>query len=104
MLRFPIAGQMNLAQYAENYGVDPSRIIFTDVAPKWEHISRGHLADVFFDTPMCNAHTTATDILWGGVPIITLPLEKMASRVGASVAIAVGIPELVALVFFVFCF
>jgi hypothetical protein len=67
-----------------------ARIIFTDVAPKNEHISRGAAADIFLDTPECNAHTTAADILWAGTPMITYPKVKMASRVAASICIASG--------------
>lgn len=44
----------------------PLQLHFTDVAMKEEHIKRGYLADLFFDTPSCNAHTTGCDILWGG--------------------------------------
>ena len=54
-------------------GLPKERIIFSDVAKKGPYISRGCLADVFLDTPMCNGHTTGTDILWAGVPIVTLP-------------------------------
>lgn len=48
------------------HGIGPDRIIFTDVALKDEHIRRGYLVDLFLDTPVCNAHTTGCDILWGG--------------------------------------
>jgi len=69
-----------------------SRVIFTDVAPKQVHIHRGRIADLFLDTPECNAHTTAADILWSGTPILTFPKygHKMCSRVGASIAYATG--------------
>lgn len=69
----------------------PQRIIFTDVAHKDLHIRRSGLADVFLDTPLCNAHTTGCDVLWGGCPMVTLPLERMASRVAASLAAATGL-------------
>lgn len=71
-------------------GLDSSRIVFTDVAQKDVHIKRSGLADVFLDTPLCNAHTTGCDVLWGGCPMITLPLERMASRVAASLCYATG--------------
>lgn len=81
---------------AAAHGVDPSRIIFTDVAHKDLHIRRSGLADVFLDTPLCNAHTTGCDVLWGGCPMVTLPMERMASRVAASLAYASGLgPEMV---------
>lgn len=63
-----------------------------DVAPKHLHIFRGRVADIFLDTPECNAHTTAADILWSGTPIITFPKYdfKMCSRVAGSIAFATG--------------
>jgi Glycosyl transferase family 41 len=94
LLRFPPAGEFNLRQFAvQNAGEEvASRVVFTDVAPKHVHIHRGRIADVFFDTPECNAHTTAADILWSGTPIITFPKYnyKMCSRVAASVCYATG--------------
>lgn len=64
-----------------------SRIIFTDVAPKHQHISRARVCDLFLDTPECNAHTTAADVLWSGTPLLTLPRYeyKMCSRMAASI-------------------
>ena len=61
--------------------------MFTDVAPKHQHISRARLCDLFLDTPECNAHTTAADVLWSGTPILTLPRYKykMCSRMAASI-------------------
>ncbi|KAG5460608.1 MAG: UDP-N-acetylglucosamine-peptide N-acetylglucosaminyltransferase, partial [Olpidium bornovanus] len=63
-----------------------------DVAPKHIHITRGRVADIFLDTPECNAHTTAADILWSGTPIVTHArhLHKMCSRVAASIARTTG--------------
>jgi protein O-GlcNAc transferase len=91
LLRFPPYGEQNIRMQAASQGVDPSRIIFTDVAHKDLHIRRSGLADVFLDTPLCNAHTTGCDVLWGGCPMVTLPLERMASRVAASLAYATGL-------------
>ena len=64
-----------------------SRLIFTDVAPKHQHISRARVCDLFVDTPECNAHTTAADVLWSGTPLLTLPRYeyKMCSRMAASI-------------------
>ncbi|WIA37736.1 hypothetical protein OEZ86_014614 [Tetradesmus obliquus] len=96
LLRFPPYGESNIRLSAAQLGVDPSRIIFTDVAHKDVHIRRSGLADVFLDTPLCNAHTTGCDVLWGGCPMVTLPMERMASRVAASLAYASGLgPEMV---------
>ncbi|KAL6988937.1 protein O-GlcNAc transferase [Sarracenia purpurea var. burkii] len=93
LLRFPAAGEMRLRAYAVARGVQPEQIIFTDVAMKNEHIRRSALADLFLDTPLCNAHTTGTDILWAGLPMVTLPLEKMATRVAGSLCVATGLGE-----------
>ena len=66
LLRFPPSGEWNLRKKAvELVGEEvASRLVFTDVASKNLHIHRGRIADVFLDTPECNAHTTAADILW----------------------------------------
>ncbi|KAG5416525.1 hypothetical protein IGI04_004092 [Brassica rapa subsp. trilocularis] len=94
LLRFPAAGEMRFRACtcdAAAQGVHPDQIIFTDVAMKNEHIRRSVLADVILDTPLCNGHTTGTDVLWAGVPMITLPLEKMATRVAGSLCLATGL-------------
>ncbi|KAG8054227.1 hypothetical protein GUJ93_ZPchr0001g30703 [Zizania palustris] len=93
LLRFPAAGEMRLRAYAISKGVREDQIIFTNVAAKNEHIRRSALADLFLDTPLCNGHTTGTDVLWAGLPMITLPLEKMATRVAGSLCLATGIGE-----------
>jgi protein O-GlcNAc transferase len=90
LLRFPASGEPRIYQEAEARGVPASRIVFTDVAQKNLHIARSGLADVFLDTPLCNAHTTGCDVLWGCAPTVTLPLERMASRVCASLCMATG--------------
>lgn len=63
LLRFPPLGEANLLREAHERGVQKEQIIFSDVVPKIEHIKRGFLADLFLDTPLYNAHTTACDIL-----------------------------------------
>ncbi|KAJ6434150.1 hypothetical protein OIU84_017794 [Salix udensis] len=93
LLRFPAAGEMRLRAYAVAQGVQPDQIIFTDVAMKQEHIRRSALADLFLDTPLCNAHTTGTDILWAGLPMVTMPLDKMATRVAGSLCLATGLGD-----------
>lgn len=94
LLRFPPAGERHLRRCATEWAGPQvaQRVVFTDVAPKHIHIHRGRVADLFLDTPECNAHTTAADILWSGTPIVTWPkyMHKMCSRVGASIAIATG--------------
>ncbi|KAK8065705.1 tetratricopeptide [Apiospora hydei] len=66
LLKFPDLGESNLKRTARLWASEEvaSRIIFTDVAPKQQHISRARVCDLFLDTPECNAHTTAADILW----------------------------------------
>ncbi|XP_061366367.1 probable UDP-N-acetylglucosamine--peptide N-acetylglucosaminyltransferase SEC [Gastrolobium bilobum] len=93
LVRFPAEGEMRLRAYAAAQGVQPNQIFFTDVTMKNEHIRRSALADLFLDTPLCNAHTTGTDILWAGLPMVTLPLEKMATRVAGSLCLATGLGE-----------
>jgi protein O-GlcNAc transferase len=90
LLRFPPAAESNLLREAESRGIPNHRILFTDVAPKEDYILRNTLADIFLDTPECNGHTTAADVLWAGVPVITYPKRKMASRVCASLCEATG--------------
>ena len=89
LLRFPELGEQNLRQTALRWAGSEvaSRIVFTDVAPKHEHITRAAICDLFLDTPECNAHTTAADILWSGTPLLTLPKYdfKMCSRMAASI-------------------
>ncbi|GAA5827127.1 hypothetical protein JCM5353_006201 [Sporobolomyces roseus] len=100
LLRFPAPGEAHLKETARQWAGEDisSRVVFTDVANKNEHIHRGRIADLFLDTTECNAHTTAADILWSGTPILTLPrhAHKMASRVAASIAVATGLgPEMI---------
>jgi len=89
LLRFPDLGESNLLRTARQWAGSEvaSRIIFTDVAPKHLHISRARVCDLFLDTPECNAHTTAADVLWSGTPLLTLPRYdyKMCSRMAASI-------------------
>lgn len=91
LLRFPPAGEANIRAAARAFGLPEEAIVFTDVAPKDEHLRRGALVDLFLDTPVCNAHTTGCDILWAGTPMLTVPGEKMASRVAASLLNSVGL-------------
>ncbi|XP_076171153.1 O-linked N-acetylglucosamine (GlcNAc) transferase sxc isoform X1 [Ptiloglossa arizonensis] len=96
LLRFPAVGEPNLQATAQQLGLSPGRILFSNVAAKEEHVRRGQLADVCLDTPLCNGHTTSMDVLWTGTPVVTLPGETLASRVAASQLNTLGCPELVA--------
>ena len=62
LLRFPAVGEQNIQQTAQQLGLAPGRIIFSNVAAKEEHVRRGQLADVCLDTPLCNGHTTSMDV------------------------------------------
>lgn len=81
---------------AEARGVDPSRLFFAPRVGAKEHMSRVALADIFIDTWPCNAHTTASDALWAGVPLVTYSGGTFASRVAASLLNDVGLPDLIA--------
>jgi predicted O-linked N-acetylglucosamine transferase (SPINDLY family) len=85
----------NLRSEAGKRGVDPSRLIFAPVVSSTEHLGRHRHADLFLDTLPCNAHTTASDALWAGVPVLTCSGETFAGRVAGSLLTAVGMPELV---------
>jgi predicted O-linked N-acetylglucosamine transferase (SPINDLY family) len=86
---------INLRKEAAARGLDPKRIIFAKRMPLVEHLARHRLADLFLDTFPCSAHTTASDALWAGLPLLTMAGEAFASRVAASLLHAVGLPELV---------
>ena len=96
LLRFPAVGEANVKAQAAANGVSQDRIIFSNVAQKEEHVRRGQLADLCLDTPLCNGHTTGMDVLWAGCPMLTLPLDTLASRVASSQLHALGVPELAA--------
>lgn len=89
LLRFPELGESNLRSTAELWAGPEvaSRLVFTEVAPKGQHIARARVCDLFLDTPECNAHTTAADVLWSSTPILTFPRYpyKMCSRMAASI-------------------
>lgn len=105
LLSFPAAGEPNVRKYVQslgstilfinvcilykpvdkvhslnNSGLPADRVVFSKIACKEEHVRRGQLADVCLDTPLCNGHTTAMDVLWAGTPVVTLPGETLASR------------------------
>ena len=86
----------NLRRAAETRGIDPRRLIFAPhVASMAEHLGRHTLADLYLDTSPYNAHSTATDALWAGVPVLTCAGSAFAARVAASALTAVGLPELI---------
>ncbi len=88
--------ETNLRREAQARGVSPDRIVFTrGILTKPDHLARLRLADLFLDTHFYNAHTTAADALWAGLPVLTCPGETFAARVAASLLTAIGLPELI---------
>lgn len=85
----------NLRREALAAGVSPNRLIFANMLPKAEHLKRAALADLGLDTRIYNGHTTTSDMLWAGVPVVTLKGTHFASRVSASLLQAFGMPELI---------
>jgi predicted O-linked N-acetylglucosamine transferase (SPINDLY family) len=86
----------NLKQAASDQGIDPDRLIFAKPAPLDIHLARHQLADLFLDTLPYNAHATASDALWAGLPVLTRRGSAFAGRVAASLLTAAGLPELIA--------
>ncbi len=85
----------NLLREAAQLGIDASRLVFAPFVSQAKHIARLPAADLFLDTLPCNAHTTASDALWAGLPMITCEGETFAGRVASSLLRAVGCEELV---------
>ena len=85
----------SLRSQAQKRGVDPERLVWAERLPLAEHLARHAHADLFLDTFHYNAHTTASDALWAGLPVLTLAGPTFASRVSASLLRAIGLPELI---------
>jgi predicted O-linked N-acetylglucosamine transferase (SPINDLY family) len=85
----------NLKSEAAQRGIDPGRLIFAPRLPTPDHLARHALADLFIDTFPYNAHTTASDALWAGLPLLTVQGESFASRVASSLLSAIGLTELI---------
>ncbi|MEI7611289.1 MAG: tetratricopeptide repeat protein [Betaproteobacteria bacterium] len=88
--------EIELRKVAEKAGVATERLVFAEGCPQPEHLARIGLADVALDTFPCNGHTTTSDALWAGVPVVTLQGEAFAARVAAGLLEANGLHELVA--------
>ncbi len=87
---------INLRRQAQARGIAAERVIFAPRLAHDAHLGRLGLADLVLDTLPYNAHTTASDALWTGVPMVTVRGEAFAGRVGASLLTAIGLPELIA--------
>ena len=86
---------INLKKESENRGVESSRIIFADRVSNEDHLSRIKCADLFLDTFNYNAHTTASDALWSGVPVITKQGQSFSARVCSSLLTSLKLEELI---------
>ena len=95
MLESNLKSRENLKNQADKRGMDRKRIIFADRLPLEEHLARLKMADLLIDTFPCNGHTTTSDALWAGLPVLTLQGETFASRVSSSLLNALEIPELI---------
>jgi predicted O-linked N-acetylglucosamine transferase (SPINDLY family) len=91
----PIA-TANLRKQALGHGISPERLVFAPHAPHARHLARYGNADLFLDTTPYNAHTTGSDALFAGCPLLSLRGSTFAGRVGASLLHAVGMPDLIA--------
>ena len=85
----------NLKKEALKQGVDAQKLVFAERMPLPEHLARHRQADLFLDTLPYNAHTTTSDALWAGLPVLTLMGQSFASRVAASLLNAIGLTELI---------
>jgi protein O-GlcNAc transferase len=91
------AAKRNLVREAEIRGVPADRLVFAALVPSpAEHLARLQLADLFLDTLPYNAHSTAADALWAGLPLLTCEGDAFAGKVGTSLLRAASLPELVA--------
>ena len=88
------AARTNLAREAVALGIDPARLVFGEKMAKPRHLARLAQADLFLDTFSINAHTSASDALWAGVPLLTCPGDAFPARVAASLVTAAGLPHL----------
>lgn len=89
------SSMQNLEKEAQRRGVDPKRLVFAKRVHLPDHLARHQAADLFLDTFPYNAHTTTSDALWAGLPVLTLMGQSFASRVAASLLNTVGLPELI---------
>jgi len=87
--------EANLRREAAAAGIDPGRLVFAPKLPLAEHLARHRLADLFLDTLPYNAHTTASDALWAGLPVLTCRGGTFAGRVAAGLLTAIGLPDLI---------
>ncbi|HSV59600.1 MAG TPA: tetratricopeptide repeat protein [Variovorax sp.] len=95
LLRSSAEAATRLQEEARMRGVDDARLVWAERMDLPQHLARHACADLFLDTVHCNAHTTCSDALWAGLPVLTLAGHRFASRVSASLLKAAGLPELI---------
>lgn len=88
-------GRDNLRREAAARSLDPDRLVFAERLPVAQHLARHKLADLFLDSLPCNAHTTTSDALWAGLPVLTCMGDTFSGRVAASLLRSMNLPELV---------
>lgn len=95
LLEDNLLAKESLIKQAEIRGIARDRLIFAERMNLSDHLARHQVADLFLDTLPCNAHTTASDALWAGLPVLTQLGETLAGRVAGSLLTAIGLPELI---------
>jgi len=95
LIKDTATAENNLRNEAHARGIDSERLIFARRLKPEEHLARHVCADLFLDTYPCNAHTTASDALWTGLPLVTCSGNSFASRVAGSLLTTIGLPELI---------
>jgi len=95
LLENNVSAALNLREEADVRGINPKRLVFAKPIALANHLARHRLADLFLDTLPYNAHTTASDALWAGLPVLTQVGEAFAGRVAASLLNAIGLAELI---------
>ena len=95
LLSSNILMEKNLKNEATKRGIDYRRLVFAKKIPLDKHLARHSLGDIFLDTFNYNAHTTASDALWAGMPLVTFAGKSFSSRVSASLLNSLGLNELI---------
>ena len=94
LLSGPGTADASLRAIAKQHGVDPARLVFMPKLPHDHYLARYRHADLFLDTTPYNAHTTASDAIWAGCPVLTVAGDTFAARVAASLNHHLGMPDL----------
>jgi predicted O-linked N-acetylglucosamine transferase (SPINDLY family) len=95
ILQNNLRAKENLSCAAGKAGVEPERIVFAEMLPRARHLERMSCADLALDTQFYNGHTTTSDALWAGLPVLTMQGRHFASRVSSSLLLAMNLPELI---------